>query len=218
MQNHIDRLDHLQRPLGLLEKQWQRKYRFAKQAVFVFASTSCLSLPFPSAAKAQIDPYFVSELAPGETQPFITAITDLQVKQKPDPSSQDVTGFVIKKGSTIHIKHSVYQTLIPNKRTLIKPYKLEVINHGRTKYISKKLYYSQKKPILLRLETGDVINVLQYRAEGDFFFEHNSNVYSGFCSPCHESPSVTAWWVKTTLNNTTGWLLVDNRTVQIENK
>ena len=188
MQNDIDRLDDRHRPLCLLNKQWQRKQSLAQQSVFIFASTSCLTLIFAFPAKAQYDPYFASELAPGETQPFITTSTYLQAKQKPDPSSEDVTGFVIKKGSTIHTKYSVYQTLIPNQRTLVKPYRLEVVNHGTVKYISKRSYYSRQQQVLLHLEAGDAIKVLQYRAEGDYFLSTMAMCIQVFALPARNLP------------------------------
>ena len=46
--------------------------------------------------------------------------------------------------------------------------KLIVNNYGNIKYLSRDAYYSSGKQTNLTLQKGNQINVLQYRAEGDY--------------------------------------------------
>jgi hypothetical protein len=159
--------------------------------------------------------YFTSELSPGEGVPIFRAKVNIQVLQLPNEGSKPVVGFVLEKGTNFESLKTQYQTIKPGTKIIEEGTALNVSNYGKIKYLSKDDYYFSGKQDTLHLKKGDKINVLQSRAEGSLCFEYQGSIYCGFCPPCNGARYETAWWVMIEQNSKTGWVLIEDNTVEI---
>ncbi|NEQ75382.1 MAG: hypothetical protein F6K23_21415 [Okeania sp. SIO2C9] len=192
-------------------------------ALFVFLY-SCLPLSGTVSSSNELsetvsnshesDVLFSTGLWPGEGLPRFKSKVNLQPLQKPNSNSQPVTGLEIKEGTIFNFTETQYQTIASDSVTIEQTQKLIVTNYGNIKYLSKDAYYSSGKQTNLTLEKGNQINVLQNRAEGEMFFEYQGNIYAGGCQPCYGASYKTAWWVKVSLLSKSGWVLINENTVE----
>lgn len=188
-------------------------FRFFSLTLFLLISAS-----FAQAESVQnssvTNAYFTSELWSGEGIPRFKAKINISALLKPSTESTPVEGLVIKKGSIFEFIKTNFQTLEPTALQIEQEQQLIVINYGQRKFLSRDDYYSNRKPTKLTLKKGEIINVLQYRAEGEFFFEYQNNVYGGGCPPCQEATVKTAWWVQIEKGTKSGWVLIEESTVE----
>ncbi|MDY7008122.1 MAG: hypothetical protein SWX82_30380 [Cyanobacteriota bacterium] len=160
------------------------------------------------------DVLFSTDLWPGEGMPRFKSKVNLQPLQKPNSDSEPVTGLEIKKGTLLNFTETRYQTIASGPVAIAQTQELRVTNYGNIKYLSRDAYYSSGKQTNLTLQKGDQINVLQYRAEGNMFFEYQGNIYAGECPECSGAFYQTAWWVKVSLSSKSGWVLINSNTVE----
>lgn len=160
------------------------------------------------------DVLFSTGLWPGEGLPRFKSKVNLQPLEKPNSNSQPVIGLEIKEGTILNFTETQYQTIASGPVTIAQTQELIVNNYGNIKYLSRDAYYSSGKQTNLTLQKGNQINVLQYRAEGEMFFEYQSNIYAGECPECSGAFYQTAWWVKVSLSSKSGWVLINENTVE----
>lgn len=161
--------------------------------------------------------YFTSALWRGEGVPCLKAKIDIQAHKKPQRDSEPVEGLVIKEGKLLEFTATQLQTIEPSLTIIKEELKWEVTEYGTLKHLSKEDYYSSGQRVQLHLSQGDKILYLQYRAEGQEFFEFEGKIYSGSISPILNSksfPPLEAWWVKVNYESKKGWVLVDDYTVE----
>ena len=182
--------------------------------VFLIFFSSGLALSEPVSNPNESDVLFSTGLWPGEGIPRFKSKMNLQPLLKPNLDSPPVTGLEVKKGTILNFTETLYQTIKSGPVIIEQTQKLKVTNYGNIKYLSRDAYYSSGKQTHLTLEKGDQINVLQGRAEGEIFFEYQGNIYVGLCKPCYGASYKTAWWVKVTLLSKSGWVLINENTVE----
>ena len=170
---------------------------------------------------------FVSELTPGEHLPeFYAATTQLTLHKEPSKLSPVVEQFKIKNGEKITFDETRYCTVKPAiVKTVNSTYLYDVIKYGKLKYFSMKAYYEAGSgpESKFALKSGEVIEYLQYRAEGSCIFRWRGDIYAGSCSwegrPNSadfnmESLPINELWVRITKNKkTSGWFLVEKKLV-----
>ncbi|NER07419.1 MAG: hypothetical protein F6K17_35065 [Okeania sp. SIO3C4] len=178
----------------------------------IVSSSNELSQTASSSNESEV--LFSTGLWPGEGIPRFKSKINLQPLLEPNSDSQPVTGLEIKKGTILNFTDTQYQTIASDPVTIEQTQKLIVTNYGNIKYLSKDAYYSSGKQTNLTLQKGDQINVLQERAEGQMFFEYQGNIYVGGCQPCYGAFYQTAWWVKVSLSSKSGWVLINENTVE----
>ncbi|NES05976.1 MAG: hypothetical protein F6K22_26130 [Okeania sp. SIO2F4] len=182
--------------------------------VFLIFLSSGLALSEPVSSPNESDVLFSIDLWPGEGIPRFKSKMNLQPLLRPNLDSPPVTGLEVKKGTILNFTETLYQTIESGLVIIEQTQKLEVTNYGNIKYLSRDAYYSSGKQTNLTLKKGDQINVLQNRAEGQMFFEYQGNIYAGWCKPCYSASYKTAWWVKVTLLSKSGWVLINENTVE----
>ncbi|MGD1703562.1 hypothetical protein [Dapis sp. BLCC M229] len=198
----------------LLQKYWQKKIVPSICLVFLIFLSSGLALSEPGSSSNKSDVLFSSGLWPGEGIPRFKSKINLQPLLKPNLDSPPVKGMEVKKGTILNFTETLYQTIEPGSLIIQETQTLEVTNYGNIKYLSRDAYYSSGKQTDLTLQKGDQINVLQNRAEGQIFFEYQGNIYAGLCRPCYSASYKTAWWVKVSLLSKSGWVLINENTVE----
>ena len=181
---------------------------------FLIFLSSCSALSEPVSTSNQSEVLFSIGLWPGEGIPRFKSKMNLQPLLRPNSDSPPVRGMEVKKGTILNFTETLYQTIKSGPVIIEETQKLEVTNYGNIKYLSRDDYYSLGKPTNLTLEKGEQINVLQNRAEGQIFFEYQGNIYAGSCQPCYGTSYETAWWVKVTLLSKSGWVLINENTVE----
>jgi len=181
---------------------------------FLIFLSSGLALSEPVSTSNESDALFSIGLWPGEGIPRFKSKMNLQPLLKPNLDSPPVTGIEVKKGTILNFSETLYQTIESGLVIIEETQKLEVTNYGNIKYLSRDDYYSSGKLTNLTLKKGDQINVLQNRAEGQIFFEYQGNIYAGSCQPCYGASYKTAWWVKVNLLSKSGWVLINENTVE----
>ncbi|MDJ0556274.1 MAG: hypothetical protein QNJ68_17920 [Microcoleaceae cyanobacterium MO_207.B10] len=181
---------------------------------FLIVLSSGLFLSKPVSSSEELDVLFSIGLSPGEGIPNFKSKMNLQPLQRPNLDSPPVEGLEVKKGTIFNFTEAQYQTIESGLVIIKETQQLEVINYGNIKYLSKDAYYSSEKETNLTLKKGDQINVLQSRAEGQMFFEYQGNIYAGSCEPCYGASYKTAWWVKISLSSKSGWVLINESTVE----
>ncbi|MGD1716053.1 hypothetical protein [Dapis sp. BLCC M172] len=182
--------------------------------IFLIFLCSSLALSEPVSIPNESDVLFSTGLWPGEGIPRFKSKMNLQPLVKPKLDSPPVQGLEVKKGTILNFTETLYQTIESDIVIIEETQKLKVTNYGNIKYLSRDAYYSSGKQIYLTLEKGEQINVLQNRAEGDTFFEYQGNIYAGWCQPCYGASYKTAWWVKVTILSKSGWVLINENTVE----
>ena len=182
--------------------------------VFLIFLSSGLALSEQISIHNELDVLFSTGLWPGEGIPRFKSKMNLRPLLKPNLDSLPVKGMEVKKGTILNFTETLYQTIESGLVIIGETQKLEVTNYGNIKYLSRDDYYSSGKLTNLTLKKGDQINVLQNRAEGQIFFEYQGNIYTGLCKPCYDASYKTAWWVKVTLLSKSGWVLINENTVE----
>lgn len=216
MLEFIKSLQHFQSVLIVIivNKYWQKKMVRSICLVFLIFLSSGLALSEPISSPNKSDILFSTGLPPGEGIPSFKSKMNLQPLLKPNLDSPPVPGMEIKKGTILNFTETLYQTIEPGSIIIKETQKLEVTNYGNIQYLSRDDYYSSGKQTNLTLKKGDKINVLQNRAEGQMFFEYQGNIYAGSCQPCYDASYKTAWWVKVNLLSKSGWVLINENTVE----
>ena len=147
--------------------------------------------------------------------PHFRARMDLRVLSDPSADAAPAPGLVVRKGQAVEYTETRFQTISPAQLTIQQDLSLkEVADYGTTRYLSRTDYYLRGKLVQLELRAGQSINVLQYRAEGDWLFEVHSRVYGGECLPCRGSRPETAWWIKIAQGGKVGWIQINEQTVE----
>ena len=183
---------------------------------FIFGILVCFLWSFPRVValdeQAGGSIYFTSALWPEEGIPNFRAKKDLPILKEPFQGS--ISTNRLKKGTKIKFTETQYQTLKPSSVTIQGRVSIEATDYGQNKYISRYTYYHSGKQIQLELKKGDIINCLQYRAEGTYFFEFQGKTYAGSLKPCDNAPYKAAWWVKISNGGIVGWILIDKNSVE----
>lgn len=158
--------------------------------------------------------YFSSGLWPGEGIPRFRAKKDLNLSKESSLESPTLEDAIITKGSPVNFSETLLITKEPVQVSLKEDMKTTGTNYGKRKFLSKDDYYRKGKFQDIRISAGQVINVLQYRAEGDYFYEFEGEIYAGNCPICSSVEPKIEWWIKSTVNTISGWILINDESVE----
>lgn len=166
---------------------------------------------------AQVDA-FESGLWPGEGRPVFIAGADLTLQKAPVKNSREIPNLKILKGRKIDFQETRYRTVKSGAIVAKAPVSLSVTSYGKGDYLPPDAYYHQGMKKNIDLKSGDSLEYLQYRAEGECLIKLNGEVLA---IPPHEniriaSEPLTEWWVLAVdkQKKPLGWILIDDKTVE----
>lgn len=149
-----------------------------------------------------------------------------------EPRRDAPTGAVlrVKKGQPVEFGETLYRTIVPGRLKVLKDSQVTGRRLGSILRLSRADYYSGRYPSAsLPVRAGEVIDYLQYRAEGSCFVRIRGEVVDADLCPHFVVDSVdrfaldaepqTEWWVQVVVKGRPkGWLLVDGRNVREEGR
>ncbi|MBI4680230.1 MAG: hypothetical protein HY753_03205 [Nitrospirae bacterium] len=190
------------------------------RSVVIFTDLLVLSLfllflPLQVECDDKKNPYFISEMWPEEGRPGLRAKINLHLRTEPRKNAPLVNG-IIKKGEIINFTSTRHMTIRPKEIVVSEDMVIpDATSYGKLKYLSVYNYYNSGKTVRLILKKGKKIKILQYRAEGTYLLEYDSNIYGAECSICTEKTvPETEWWVMVNEAGTQGWILINDQNVQ----
>ena len=161
---------------------------------------------------------FESGLWPGEGRPVFIARQNLALHEKPEKDSVMIEKVTIRKGQKIDFKETRYRTLKSGLITVTAPSTISVTSYGRLDFLSSDDYFNKGIEKSIKLKSGDSLEYLQYRAEGECFIKMKGEV---FALQPDENIQIsiepqTEWWVLAVdkQKKPLGWVLIDKKTVE----
>lgn len=161
---------------------------------------------------------FESALWPGEGRPVFIAGADLTPQERPVKDACGIPNLKILKGRKIDFTETRYRTVKSGEIVVTAAASLSVTSYGKGDYLSLEVYYQQGIQKTIHLKSGDSLEYLQYRAEGECLIRMEGEV---FALPPHENIKIvseprTEWWVLAVdqQKKPIGWVLIDDRTVE----
>lgn len=183
-----------------------------------------LSITLASAtAQGPAAPFEVG-LWPGEGRPVFEAVaTELPLREQPSATVPIVERLRVTKGHKVEFGQTVYRTLTPGRLRVLTETRLLGRRLGTLSRLSKDDYYSGKfSRGELVVRAGEVVEYLQYRAEGTCFIRVDGAVLDAEACPAQnaqafavESKPELEWWIEVLAGGKpSGWLMVDAATVK----
>lgn len=173
----------------------------------------------------QVDVPFEIALWPGEGRPVIQSVASvLELREQPLGSSKIVLKFAAPPGRRLQFDETRFRTTRPGHLHTVVATTVRGRRLGSIQILSRADYYSDKFPDTeIKLNAGDAVEYLQYRAEGTCFVRINGVVVDS--DPCpHDNrdafrlvtePAVE-WWVRLVNDDKPiGWLLLTDRTAKV---
>jgi hypothetical protein len=166
-------------------------------------------------------------LWPGEGRPRLVAGTrTLLLRTEPHRNSPTGTVLQVRKGQSVEFGKTLYRTTVPGRLKVLRDSQVTGRRLGSIFRLSREDYYSDRYTIgSLTVRAGEVIDYLQYRAEGSCLVRIRGEVIEA--DPCPDSvvdpidrfeletEPQTEWWVQVLLEGQpNGWALVDGREVR----
>ena len=166
---------------------------------------------------------FSSELWPGEGRPvFKTTSQILKVFDSPQSAAVPLE-LSIEVGSKIEFTETFYCTVATGEIRTTDAVDFEGRVIEDVGHLTAKQYYSAGPSLVtFRLEEGSNVEYVQYRAEGSCFVRiDGALIEANICTHIdgHAVELVrepkTEWWIKITLEGSTGWVLYETSKVRI---
>lgn len=169
------------------------------------------------------DPVFQVDLWPEEGIPHFEA-TGEPLRLHKAPNRGEPLQHIVEttSGTPIQFDTTRYQTWEPGTIEVLQGSVIGGRDMGRIRHLTRDRYYGPDFPRgEWPVAPGDTIQYLQYRAEGTCFVRIEGVVVeAGVCPTLLQDAfrlvgePVTEWWIHATLEDGSGWLLVD-RTVSV---
>ena len=167
---------------------------------------------------------FEVELWPGEGRPkFVAAATTLHPRAEPSTQAAAMPPLQVKKGEAVEFGSTVYRTTRPGRLRVLASATVTGRRLGPILRLSRDDYYSGKFPAAsVPVTAGELIDYLQYRAEGTCFVRIRGDVIDA--GPCPqevatlfalEAKPELEWWIEHLVKGKSqGWVLVDGKDVK----
>lgn len=167
---------------------------------------------------------FEIALSPGEGQPQFQAVaTEIPLHQTPMTSAPITRRLSVASGQDIAFDDTRFRTLEPGRFDVHSRGTVTGRLIGTVTELSTEQYYNGEFPKrTLDFKDGDVIEYLQYRAEGTCFIRFGGQILDA--DPCpSEDPGIytlalqpkTEWWIRVVADGApAGWVMVDDKTVK----
>ena len=150
---------------------------------------------------------FESDLWPEEGIPVFEAVaTQLSLHELPSASSKVIRRLTVKAKQRLVFDETRYRTMTPGRLTALVSATIKGRMLGDVTRLSKADYYSDTFPeASVDVSAGDIVEYLQYRAEGTCFVRVAGKTIDAAPCPTHTKafrldvkPSLE-WWVHTTV-------------------
>lgn len=169
-------------------------------------------------------PQFEVGLWPGEGRPVFEAVaTELAVRGQPSQGAGVVEHLRVTKGQEVEFGQTVHRTVTPGRLRALTKARIRGRRLGAIAQLSRDEYYAGDFPRAeLVVNAGDLVEYLQYRAEGTCFVRIQGTVIDAEACPaqdartfCVESKPELEWWIQVLVDGKPrGWLLVDSSSVK----
>ncbi len=169
-------------------------------------------------------PLFEIELSPGEGRPQFQAMTsELALRETPSTEAAVVRRIRVIGGQDIAFDESRYRTLAAGRVEIQATTFLSGRILGGLRQLSREDYYNGEFPSRnLDLKAGDVVEYLQYRAEGTCFMRVAGAVIDADPCPTEDdstflvvTPPRTEWWIRVVVEGVpAGWIMVDDKAIK----
>lgn len=171
----------------------------------------------PGDRDASVEPSgeFVAALWPGEGIPRLRARVALPLYEtpvaefaRPGSTLPEGTSFGADAG-TLLVTRKAAALSLPNGLDLVAR------GYGPRRVLSRDDYYDAGRSASIRVEPGEQIEVLQYRAEGEWIFRHAGEVYAAHCDLCASVAPEVEWWVFVDGPGDSGWVRITEHSVEV---
>lgn len=174
---------------------------------------------------AQADVSFGVALWPGEGRPVIHSVASaLELREQPFGPAKIVLRLAVAPGQRLQFDETMFRTVKPGHLQASVATAVRGRRLGAIRALSRTDYYSGKFPNdTVKLNAGDAIEYLQYRAEGTCFVRIAGVVIDA--DPCPRenrdefrlvSEPAVEWWVRLVSDDKPiGWLLLTDKTAKV---
>jgi hypothetical protein len=167
---------------------------------------------------------FEIELWPGEGRPQFQAVAnELVIREMPSTSAKIVQRLGVTRGQQIAFDETRYRTTESGRLQVLAAANVSGRVLGRIRLLTRDAYYrGQFRRQAMTLKEGNVVEYLQYRAEGTCFVQIADQVIDADPCPAQDDHSFrvvtqpkTEWWIRVILNRVpAGWVRVDEKAVK----
>jgi hypothetical protein len=167
---------------------------------------------------------FEIELWPGEGRPLFQAVTtELAIREMPSTSARIVRQLRVSIGQQLAFDETRYRTTATGHLQVLSATTVTGRVLGSIHRLTRDAYYKGQFPMeALACKEGDVIEYLQYRAEGTCFVQIADQVVDADPCPAQDDQGFrtitqpkTEWWIRVVLDGVpVGWVMVDEKTVK----
>jgi hypothetical protein len=167
---------------------------------------------------------FESELWPGEGRPqFQAAATELAIREMPSMSATIMRRLGVTMGQQIAFDETRYRTTESGHLQVLAAASVTGRVLGTIRLLTRDAYYKGRFPSrAMALKEGDIVEYLQYRAEGTCFVRIKDQVIDADPCPAQDDRAFrvvtqprTEWWIRVVLDSVpVGWVMVDEKAVK----
>lgn len=167
---------------------------------------------------------FEIELWPGEGRPQFQAVAnELAIHATPSSSAKIVRRLGVAPGQDIAFDETRYRTTASGQLLVLAATHITGRVLGPTRSLTRDAYYSGEFPRqAVACRQGDVVEYLQYRAEGTCFVRVGGQVVDADPCPAQDDRTFrlatkpkTEWWIRVVRDRIPiGWVLVDEKSVK----
>jgi len=167
---------------------------------------------------------FEIELWPGEGRPRFQAVAnDLAIHETPSSSARIVRQLTVAPGQDITFDETRYRTTESGHLQVLAATHITGRVLGSIRSLTRDAYYKGPFPQqAVACKPGDVIEYLQYRAEGTCFVRVGDRVVDAHPCPAQDDAKFrvatkpkTEWWIRVVVERVpVGWALVDGRGIK----
>lgn len=167
---------------------------------------------------------FEIELWPGEGRPRFEAVAgELAIREAPTLSAKVARRLRVTNGQQVAFDETLYRTIESGHLEVVAGINISGRFLGITRLLTRDAYYKGRFPQrAVALNEGDVVEYLQYRAEGTCFVRVADQVIDASPCPAEDarafrvmSQPKTEWWIRLVLDRVPlGWVVVDGTTVK----
>jgi hypothetical protein len=174
---------------------------------------------------APLSPLFQSGLWPGEGIPVLEAgATPIILRAAPDPAAPVRDSLAVAVGTRLAFDSTRVITWRGGELVATRTFTLSGRNLGPARSLSRDAYYEGTAPAVeVPVDSGTVVTLLQYRAEGACFVLVGEDVIEAETCPMLLDPPATTqatepavyWWVWIVDGARAGWAEVDDKALKV---
>jgi hypothetical protein len=167
---------------------------------------------------------FEIELWPGEGRPEFQAVaSELVIHEMPSTSAKITRRLGVTRGQRIAFDETRYRTTESGHVQVLAAASITGRVLGKIRLLTRDQYYKGRFPTqAVAVKKGDVIEYLQYRAEGTCFVQLADQVIDADPCPVQNDRTFrvntqpkTEWWIRVVLDRVpVGWTMVDEKAIK----